>query len=47
MIFNAILAWRFLGERIPLYKVITILIIVFGASMAIYFASYESKVLDS
>jgi len=47
MIFNAVLAWKYLGERIPLYKIITILIIVLGAFLAIYNATYETHVYNT
>lgn len=47
MIFNALLAWKYLGEKIPVYKLVTIGVIVCGAVLAITFATYETHVYNS
>jgi hypothetical protein len=47
MIFNGILAWKFLNEKLKVYKIVTILVIALGAVIAISFASYESTIYNS
>jgi len=47
MIFNALLAWKYLGEKLPIYKLVTIGVIVCGAVIAITFATYETHVYNS
>lgn len=47
MIFNATLAWKFLGEEFPIYKLITIIVIIIGSVIAICFASYETHFYNS
>jgi drug/metabolite transporter (DMT)-like permease len=43
LIFNALMASRFLGERLPGYRIVTIILISLGAWIVAYFGSYESK----
>ena len=40
MCFNALLAWRLLGEKLRTYKILAIAIVCVGATIAILFASY-------
>ena len=47
LIFNSVLAWKFLKEDLPCFKVYTILMISVGAWVVVYSASYESRQYSS
>ena len=47
MIFNGILAWKMLGEKLSTIKIFCMLIVCTGATMAILFASYTVHIYTS
>jgi glucan phosphoethanolaminetransferase (alkaline phosphatase superfamily) len=47
LIFNGLLAWKILKEPLPLLKIIAVLIMCVGATIAIVFASYESNIYNA